>query len=388
MLPELDGLRASQYLALNRHQSRCFLPISAVDAITPAFQHARQQLIQPFRASQWAKLGLVGLLAGELSSAGGGCNPGTFQIPTQHPNSSQRFLEAALPAINPMVYVSLIAVLIMAGLVLLIVFLYVNSVMRFVLFDSIVAKECRIRESWIRRQAPGRRYFVWQILLFLAWIAGLTILVGIPAGFAFLLGWLRQPKEHMIPLILGGIALFFVLMMFVVVQLLIHVMTKDFVVPQMALEEISAIEGWRRLWSQLKREKGGYAGYIGMKVVMAIGATVVLGIVSAIVILLFVIPIGGLGAVAVIAGAMAGLTWNLYTITLVVVAGCCAILFILYLISLISVPAVVFFPAYSIHFFASRYPPLDTLLHPATPPIISSLPPETPPFPSAPEPIG
>ena len=66
------------------------LPISAVDAITPAFQHARQQLLQPFRAGQWAKLGLVGLLAGEMSSSGGGCNPGTFQMPTP-PNHSQRF---------------------------------------------------------------------------------------------------------------------------------------------------------------------------------------------------------------------------------------------------------------------------------------------------------
>ena len=65
----------------------------------------------------------------------------------------------------------------------------------------------------------------------------------------------------------------------------------------------------------------------------------------------------------------AGLTWNLYTITLVVVLGSCAIFLILYILSLVSVPAVVFFPAYSIHFFASRYPALNALLHPAPPPM-------------------
>jgi hypothetical protein len=362
------------------------LPISAVDAITPAFQHARQQLLQPFRTSQWAKLGLVGLLAGEMSSGGGGCNLGTFQIPTP-PNRSQRFLEMGLPRIDPALLVSLIAVLIVTGLVLMVLFLYVNSVMRFVLFDSVVAKDCRIRESWSRRQGPGRRYFVWQVLLSLAWIVGLTILVGIPAGFAFLVGWLRDPREHMIPLILGGMALFSVVLAFVVAQLLVHVMTKDFVVPQMALEEISAIEGWRRLWPQIKAEKGGYAGYIGMKIVMAIGAAIVLGIVSAIVLLLFIIPVGGLGAVAVIAGMAAGLTANLYTITVLVVAGCCVIFLILYILSLVSVPAVVFFPAYAIHFFASRYPALDALLHPA-PPMIPPPPPEPPPLPPAFEPIG
>jgi len=363
------------------------LPISAVDAITPAFQHARQQLMQPFRASQWAKLGLVGLLAGEMSSGGGGCNPGSFQIPTA-PNHTQRFLEIGLPGVDPVVYASLIAVLIVAGLVLTVLFLYVNSVMRFVLFDSVVAKECRIRESWSRRQGPGRRYFVWQMLLFLSWMVGLTILIGIPAAFAFLVGWLRNPREHVIPLILGGMALFFGVMVFVVAQLVIHVMSKDFVVPQMALEGIGAFEGWQRLWPQIKAETGGYAAYIGMKIVMAIGAAVVLGIVSAIVMLLFLIPVGGLGAVAVIAGMAAGLTWNLYTITLAVVAGSLAIFCILYILSLVSVPAAVFFPAYAIHFFASRYPALHALLHPPPPAILSPPPPEPPPLPPAPEPIG
>jgi hypothetical protein len=362
------------------------LPLSAVDAISPAFEHARQQLVRPFRASQWAKLGLVGLLAGEMGSGGGGCNPASFQMPTR-PNNSQH-LFAALPSANPMVYASLIAVLIVTGLVLLVLFLYVNSVMRFVLFDSVVAKDCRIWHSWSRRQGPGRRFFVWQILLAVASIAVLTILVGIPAGFAFVVGWLRNPKEHMIPLILGGMALFFVFLLFVVVQLLIHVMTKDFVVPQMAMEEISAIEGWRRLWPQIKQEKGGYAAYIGMKIVLAIGAAIILGIVSAIVMLLFLIPIGGLGSVAVIGGMAAGLTWNLYTITIAVVAGSIAIFSLLYLISLISVPAVVFFPAYSIYFFASRYPALDALLHPAPLPVIPPpAPPDPPPLLPTPEPI-
>ena len=363
------------------------MPISAVDAITPAFQHARQQLLQPFRASQWAKLGLVGLLAGEMSSSGGGCNPGTFQMPTPS-NHSQRFLEIGLPGASPMVYASLIAVLIVAGLVLMVLFLYLSSVMRFVLFDSVVAKECRIRDSWSRRQGPGRRYFLWQILLFLAWVVGMTILVGIPAGFAFAIGWLRAPKDHMIPLILGGMALFFVVLVFVVAQLVVHVMTKDFVVPQMALEEISAIEGWRRLWPQIMTEKGGYAAYIGMKIVLAIGAAIILGVVSAIVVLLFLIPVGGLGAVAVIAGMAVGMTLNLYTITLAVVVVSLAIVLMLYVISLISVPAVVFFPAYAIYFFAARYPALDALLHPAPPPPMISPSPEPPPLPPAPEPIG
>ena len=40
------------------------MPLSAVDAVSPATQHAKQQLLQPFRWGQWSRLALVGFLAG------------------------------------------------------------------------------------------------------------------------------------------------------------------------------------------------------------------------------------------------------------------------------------------------------------------------------------
>ena len=296
-----------------------------------------------------------------------------------------RFMDLALPNVNPVLFAALIALLIVLGLIFWILFLYVSSVMRFILFDSVVAKQCEIRRSWARRHGAGLRYFVWQILFVLAMGVGLTVLVGIPAALALAAGWLQAPKQHMVPLILGGMLLFFVVMGFIVLSLVVHVLTKDFVVSEMALENISALEGWRRLLPMLQAEKGSYAGYIGMKIVMALGASIVVGIVTFIVLLLFLIPVGGFGVVAVIVGKTAGLTWNLYTITLAIVVGCIVLAVILYVVSLISVPAIVFFPAYSIYFFASRYPALEALLRPSlpvTPPVPAVMP--LPP----PEPIG
>jgi hypothetical protein len=354
------------------------LPISAVDAIDPAFQHTKQQLLHPFRAAQWAKLALVGFLAGELSS--GGCNGSSFRSPT-HPSGGQPF---PFPHPNLLLYASLIALLIGLVAVLWIVFLYVSSVMRFILFDSVIAKRCDIRLGWTRRHEAGLRYFVWQLLFILAMLVGLTVLVGIPAGFALAAGWLKDPHRHLVPLILGGMLLFLVVMGFILFSLVVHVLTKDFVVPEMALENVSAFEGWRRLLPMLQSEKGSYAGYIGMKIVMAVAASVAVGIVAITVFLILLIPVGGFGVVAVILGKTAGLTWNLYTITLAVVAGCVVLAVLLYVMSLISVPVIVFFPAYSIYFFASRYPALDALLRPPAPAA-----PQVPPLPPpAPEPIG
>lgn len=341
------------------------MPASAVDVIGLAFEHTKQQLLKPFRLNQWGKLAFVGLLAGELTS--GGCNFNGFSVPTR-PDGRNRLLDMpALPHIDPAIYAGLIAFLVIFGFILFVLFLYVSSVMRFVLFDSVIAKNCEIGKSWSRRHAAGVGYFVWKILLILVTMAGMIILIGVPLAFAMVTGWIKQPKDHMVPLILGGIVLFFLLFAFVVTIAVVHVMTKDFVVPQMALEDVSAIEGWRRLLPMLRAEKGSYAGYLALKIVMALGTAVLVGVAATIVVLVTLIPLGGLGAVAILMGKAGGLHWDLYTISLAVLAALGLLGIVLYVVSLVSVPAIVFFPAYSIYFFAARYPALAGVLNPNAP---------------------
>ena len=359
------------------------MPISAIDAISPAFQHTRQQLFHPFRIGQWARIALVGFLAGELTS-GGGCN--SIQFPS-NTSGTRQFVGFSLPNIDPGTLVGLIAFLVVFGTLFGFLWIYLNSVMRFILFDSVIAKSCQIRRGWSLRQLPGWRYFLWQLLFFIAFPIGLALLIGVPALFGFAMGWFKEPKEHLVVLILGGMVLFFVFFAALIIWLVVHVLTKDFVVPQMALEDISAFEGWRRLFPRLQSEKGGYAAYVLMKIVMTLGVAVIVGIITFITILLMLIPVGGLGAIAVLGGKSAGLHWDLYTISIAVVVGCVLLAIILYVISLISVPAIVFFPAYSIYFFAGRYPALDALLHPAPPPT-SPPPTEAPPLPPEPQAIG
>jgi hypothetical protein len=366
------------------------LPISAVDAIPLAFQHTRQQLLQPFRFWQWTKLALVGLFAGELGS-GGGFNGSNFNFPRQ-PGMSRHFMFPSWGGIDPALLGGAIAVLIITALVLGIILMYISSVMRFILFDSVMAKECHIRDGWARRQGPGWRYFLWKLLYLLVTMGALVILVGVPLAFAFAAGWLKEPSEHVLPLVLGGVVLFFVLLTFFVALAVIFVLTKDFVIPQMAFEEIGVIEGWRRLWPMLRAETAGFAGYIGMKIVMAIGAGIVVGIAALILGLFIAIPTIGLSILAVITGKTAGLTWNAYTITLAIVVGSILLAIFLYLIALISVPVIVFFPAYSIYFFAARYPALSAALYPAppAPQVPSAIAPPPPyggpPLPPTPEP--
>jgi hypothetical protein len=336
--------------------------------------------MQPFRLGQWTRLALVGLLAGELSS--GGCkvpNLSNFNVPGHR--GTEHFLSPGFAGIDPALFAGLIAVLVVAALLLGILLTYVSSVMRFILFDSVLVKECHIREGWSRWQGPGWHYFLWKLLYLLATFGVLIVLVGIPAGFAFAVGWLNSPKQHLVVLVLGGIALFLALMIFLIGMAVIYVLTKDFVVPQMALENIGAFEGWRRLWAMMKAEKSSYAGYIGMKIVLAIVVGIILGIVGFIIGIIILIPAAGVAVAAVLGGKAAGLGWTAATITLAVVAGSVLLAVFLFVMALISVPVIVFFPAYSIYFFAARYPALSSALHPAPP---ASPPYDPPPLPGAP----
>lgn len=338
------------------------MPISAVDTIELALQHTKRQLLRPFRFWQWTRLAVVGLLAGEMAS--GGCN--ATRGFSQHAGNPRQFPD--LGSIDPAL-IGLVVVLVVSGLVCGVIMLYVSSVMRFILFDSVLTKDCHIRQGWIRRQGPGLKFFLWQVVYALAVLMGVVVLVGIPAGVAFSAGWFRAPGEHMLGLVLGGIVLFCLMFLFIVAAAIVHVFTKDFVVPQMALEGIGAVEGWQRLWPMLQAEKGGFAVYVLMKAVLAIAAGIVIGIASLILGLLVAIPTAGLAIVTVLTGKSAGLTWNALTITLAVVVGCLLLAAFLYLLALIAVPAIVFFPAYAMYFFAARYRALGLAVYPPPPPL-------------------
>ncbi|HEY6443336.1 MAG TPA: hypothetical protein VIY66_08360, partial [Candidatus Acidoferrales bacterium] len=287
------------------------MPISAPDVIEPAFRHAKEQLLRPFRFGQWVRLAFVGLLAGEIGSFGG-CN---FNYPMNNPNTphapspwSHAFLGGNFPpqlAEHAAFFAEVIAASIVVGIGLLVLFTYISSVMRFILFDSIVARECHIRAGWTRRKEPGFRLFVWQLCFMLATLVAFVLVVGIPLARAWALGWFTHARDHVLGFVLGGIVLFLVLLVLLILVAVIHVMTKDFVVPQMALEDIAVMEGWRRLWEWIKNEKGGYAGYIGIKIVLAIGAAIALLIVTVIAVFAVVIIMGLVGAATFFGGKAA-----------------------------------------------------------------------------------
>ena len=357
---------------------------SAVDVIGTAFEHTKQQLTQPFRFGQWARLALLALATGELTSGGGCSRMGHW--PSKFPHDSQSFVDpgSVLRGLDPALIASLILIVLFGGLVLMLVWIYISSICRFILFESILRRNCdSLSAGWGRWQRTGMSYFWWQLAL-----AVVGLVVAAVLFVPLLIPVLATLKNHQQPgpgLILAFLPMIFVFMVFGLIMLLIGVLAKDFVVPLMAVDGVGVLEGWRRLLAMMKAEKGNYAGYVGMKIVLAIGASILFGILSSIAALFLILPLAIVGAVAFIVGKSAGLGLNAFTITAAIVAGTIVLAVLLYVIALVCVPLAVFFPAYAMYFLADRFPALHARLYPPGP-AAPLRPPEPPPL--APAPIG
>jgi hypothetical protein len=354
--------------------------LSGIDAMSPAFARTKTQLFAPFRFKHWLRLAVVCVLTGEITGGGGGSGYQGMNFRLPPSGGGRRGADLlALPGWLVKIPSEVFfwgAFAVIAVVLLLLLILYVSSVYRFILFDSVLYNRCGLREGWRNWQQAGSSYFLWQIGYGLASLAAMAAVVGVPVLLAWRAGWFSDPDKHIAALVLGGFAVFMLFAVVLILSAVGSLFTKDFVIPVMALEGRGTIDGWRRFLPLLGREKGGYAFYVLMKIVLAIGSALLFGIIEFMVIFVAVIGIGLAGVAIFLLAKGAGATWNPLTISLTVVAGAAVLLLLLAVTAIISTPAMVFFQAYSIHFFGSRYPALGTIVSPpeVPPPAMPTLP--------------
>lgn len=347
--------------------------LSAVDAVSPALEQTKQQLFRPFRAGRWARLAVVSLVTGEFAGGSGG-GGGNFSWPEGRGRSTKELLWLADP---PWDRIEEFLPWILVGVVALLAFgllwTYVASVFRFILFDSVLNDRCELRAGWRRWQPHGSSYFLWVIGFGLTMLAVLGVVIGVPIYLAWRTGIFRHPKEHLALLIAGGAGLLLLFVGLIFMGALVSVIAKDFVVPLMALENLGVLDGWRWLLPMLGVEKMAYTGYVLMKIVLALGSAILLGIVNLLVFLALLVPLAIAGLAIFIIGKLAGLSWNPFTIGAAILLGVVVLAGLLFVVAFVSAPAMVFLQSYTLHFFGSRYAALGALVF-RTPPAASGPP--------------
>jgi hypothetical protein len=350
-----------------------------MEAISAAFERTKNIMFRPMRYSLWWRFAVIGALAGE-SAGGGGFNQG-LNIPSR---ARDHLAFAASPSTwwFDRVAPEVIAMAIVVACLLAVIFLFISSVMRFILFDAVLRGRVAIRAGWSRWKNEGAQFFLLHIAytIFLLFSAGALLLIPVIPIFrhgGFQLARLEWPE---VLLVIFGFVVFFV---WLVILLVIWVLLKDFVVPMMALEGLTPMDAVRKVRHLVNRNFGSFSGYIGMKIVLSVGAGVLFGIVDFMIIFACLIPVGILAAMGIAIGAGAGLTWHdPLAIVLAIAFGGVALAIVIYLVALVNSPAVVFFQSYVIHYLGPRYLPLEAVLNPPPPPAPPASPTELAPAPA------
>ena len=342
--------------------------ISAAGAISYALEDTLRFLFRPFDAWRWTKLGLLCLFLGGGPSTAAfqwslGALPSDFRLPDVLSHARQ------LVALHP----SLIVLLVAFTLALGVVFLYLRSLFRFVLVDSLVRMEVRFRPAWSEVRPLGKSYFGWLV----ATLASLAVVFSLLVGIAF--PGLRLFSASGPGKLFATAALALILSCIVLLGLavtLLIMLTDDLVVPLMYAGRLPLPGAWRELWQIMRRDPTSFAIYILLRFLLSVGISVA--------VLLFLVPslIGLLSAAIIVAATVVlalhllGLTWawSLSTITLAALALVLFSALLTVLLGVVGMPGQVFLQDFSLRFMAARSPALDALCS------RSGNPPESDPF--------
>ncbi|HEY3927679.1 MAG TPA: hypothetical protein VGL89_04855 [Candidatus Koribacter sp.] len=338
--------------------------LSATDAITPAFRHAWQQMFKPIRFAFWWRIAVLGLFTGEFAG-GGGFSPPSFPAQSGGTHRSNPF-PAQLGWFTPTHIIEIAALGAVVVIVLTLIFVYINSILRFVLFDAVLHANPRIGEGWRKWRQQGRQFFTWQLLLALAGWMLVFVCLLLPLFFLFTshhIGFWFMDAIAVATLVLG----FLVMVGLGLALNIAAVLAKDFIVPMMALEGITWQEGWRRFRIISAGHAGEYVIYLLMKFVLRIAAGILHTIAMLIPIFILMIPAVILIIAGVAIGAGSTAVVKALLITVGIIGGVILFLVFLALSALAGAPIAYFFPAYSIYFFAGRYEPLGRIVFPPPP---------------------
>ena len=342
--------------------------LSATDAFAPAFAHVRAMLFRPFRLGMWLKIGLIGLLGGAVVSGGGGPNFRAPVMPNNMPHDDLPHnvddILRAIRSIHLADYLHIFVIVIAVIVVLALIFLYLFCRFRFILFDTVLTGKAEIARGWKKYESQANRYFgFWLVFKLVTWGAFLLI-VGWPLWRAYKSGLFSG--DNSLPMFFAIIASVALGVLAVAIAFaVVSTLAKDFIMPVLALDDLSVGDAWSAVWRVAASEPRAWAAYMGMKLLCAIAGSIALSIAFVIALLpalvLIGIPVGILVALGVVAfkfiGAAVGIIICGIAVLLAIAGFFCLLL-------ILTAPISVFFTSYALYFFGGRYPKLAALLWP------------------------
>lgn len=311
----------------------------ATKAFHLAFKHTNKICFKPFKLNKWLKLGFINLLIGGGASGGGSGGGSNFNLgnsgkTSQPPEIVQKIIIWCKD--NQSIVIAGISILVLLFIGIILLFTWLASVFNFIFLDNVIQNKALIKEPFHRLKPKGWSYFWWNIGFGLIVLFTLGVAVGLPI---LLLIWSKPPG---VIIAFGVIYLITAFLAIITTSAVIGILTRDFILPVMYLENLKILAAWKKYIPTLKTHIGQTVIYLLLKIVVGIAAVIAAGFVSIIMLIVCGIPLGILVLLGVLIAMAIGATWNIVTIALVAIAGIVVILGFVYIFSCLMMPVEVF----------------------------------------------
>lgn len=336
-------------------------PLSAIDAISPAWTHTRNLLWRPRSWRLLLKMGCVAVLAQMAgfnfsggNRVGGPTHGGHHGIP---------------PAIMAGLVAGFVALAIVGFLVWLAIF-YLGSRMQFVLFESVLRRDTVIGPIWSRYGAATWRWIGLKLVFLLGVMLVMApILVPMAVHVFRTAPHLEGDPRRVVSFVLGMLGFGVVVL---VAGLLIgaaYRLLVSFALPSMALESTPMGETVRRVFGLAQAEPVEIFLFLLMNLLLGFAGAMAGSIVLGIVALIALIPLGGVSLLLWFGLHTAGTAAHVVMFGGMGVMGL-AWLAILFLVGVMLFGYLyTFLQAYALYFLGGRYPRVGAYLEPLLPPL-------------------
>jgi len=228
---------------------------SPLDAFTPALQHTKRMLFQPFDIGKWFILGFVIFLAQLIGSGGGGGGQGARNRWNNNGHDwcgdgVQDLQQAGQWVVD---HLGLILLIAFAGFVVInligVVIQYLGSRGHFMFIECVMENKAEVAVPWRNASKPAWSLFLWRVAIFILIFWCFALLFALPAwGLAKTAAAGEFSFPGSLITLLPFVAVFIPL---VILISLADLLIRDFVTPVMAIKKLDllgALEQTMGLW--------------------------------------------------------------------------------------------------------------------------------------------
>ena len=332
-------------------------PLSASQAIAPAFRRTWLLLYRPFQWRSHLKLTAAAVITSCFLVNFHYTLPGepAFEMPS---------IPAAFRHADGFAFLALIAALLIVDLFIL--FFYFMARLRFALFHSLISSSRSLAPGFKLYEREAARFFRAKIAVWLS-IAGLAAAIAVVAVIVVLTVMNVPTPEGKYD---AGVflVLFFPSIGFaafvIILSFLMQVVLNDFILPHMAIENASFRQAWQSVRKAIRADRESFFSYFLLRVLILIVAGPVLAAIAFVLLwpMFWVLGASATGYATLLdnaSGSLGGLqvASTILFIALVAIVGAVGS-------AVLGGPLMVFLRAHAIYFYGSRYAPLRKVLSP------------------------